>query len=74
MQIENQGSAVCSSDDYQEYAAESLDCARSAKSEKERTIFLQMTRLWLHAALRRLDPNPRIIFRTSPVIEWLKVN
>lgn len=27
---------------------------------------LQMTQLWLHAALRRLDSNPQIISRTDP--------
>jgi hypothetical protein len=35
-----------------EYAEESMDWARSARSEKERDIFLQMARTWNEAAAR----------------------
>lgn len=56
---------MCSFDDYQEYAAECLDWARSAKSEKEQTIFLQMTQAWLHAALQHLKSD---LQRSSPTM------
>ena len=56
---------MCSFDDYQGYAAECLDWASSAKSEKERTIFLQMTEVWLQAATRHLGSNPATANPTS---------
>jgi hypothetical protein len=42
-----------SAKEYREYADECLDWAKTAKSDKERQIFLQMARTWLEAAVRR---------------------
>jgi hypothetical protein len=36
--------------EYREYAQECLDWAKTAKSDKEREIFLQMARTWPEAA------------------------
>jgi hypothetical protein len=39
-------------EDYYAYADECFDWARTARTEKERDIFLQMARTWLEAAAR----------------------
>jgi hypothetical protein len=49
---------MCSSTDYSEFAEECLDWARTAKSPKERAIFLQMTRVWLEAAAAQAAEAP----------------
>ena len=36
--------------EYREYAAECLEWAKTAKSDREREIFLQMANTWLQAA------------------------
>jgi hypothetical protein len=41
---------VSASKEYREFAGESLDWARTAHSDRERQIFLQMARTWLAAA------------------------
>jgi len=38
-------------DQFREFADEAADWARTAQSDKERAIFLQMARTWLEAAL-----------------------
>jgi hypothetical protein len=43
---------VSSAEDYSAYANECFDWARTARTEKEREIFLQMARTWLEAAAR----------------------
>jgi hypothetical protein len=43
---------VSSAVDYRAYADECFDWARTARTEKERDIFLQMARTWLEAAAR----------------------
>jgi hypothetical protein len=48
-----------SSEQFRENAAECLDWARTAKSEKERGVFLQMAEAWLAAALRCEGSNLR---------------
>lgn len=49
--------------DYSEFAEECLVWARTAKSLKERAIFLQMAQTWLEAATaqvhRDVDPDPQ---------------
>jgi hypothetical protein len=35
---------------FEEYAAECLDWAKTARTEKERATFVQMASAWLHAA------------------------
>jgi hypothetical protein len=37
-------------DEFRAFADEATDWARTAKSDRERSIFLQMTRAWLEAA------------------------
>jgi len=41
-----------SSNDFRDFANECLDWARTAKSDNERDIFLQMAQIWLEAAIR----------------------
>ena len=41
-----------SAEDYSAYAHECFDWARTARTEKERDIFLQMAGTWLEAAAR----------------------
>jgi hypothetical protein len=43
-----------SSEEYREYARECMDWARTARSERERAIFVEMAQTWLAAAARRL--------------------
>jgi hypothetical protein len=38
--------------EFREFASECLDWAKSAKSDTERDIFLQMAQAWLEAATR----------------------
>jgi hypothetical protein len=45
-------------DDYRAYADECFEWARTARSEREREIFLQMTRVWLEAAVRPASKTP----------------
>jgi hypothetical protein len=40
-----------SPDQFREFADEAADWARTARSDKERAIFLQMARTWLEAAV-----------------------
>jgi hypothetical protein len=42
---------VSSAEDYRAYANECFDWARTARTEREREIFLQMARTWLEAAV-----------------------
>jgi hypothetical protein len=48
--------------EYREYADECLGWAKTAKSDREREIFLQMAQTWLEAATRAENspttPNP----------------
>jgi hypothetical protein len=43
---------VLSSNDFRDFANECLDWAKTAKSDSERDIFLQMAQTWLEAAMR----------------------
>jgi hypothetical protein len=43
---------VLSSNDFRDFAKECLDWAKTAKSDGERDIFLQMAQSWLEAAAR----------------------
>jgi hypothetical protein len=43
---------VSSSKEYREYADECLGWARTARSDRERAIFLQMAQTWLEAVVR----------------------
>lgn len=50
--------------EYREYADECLGWAKTAKSDKERDVFLQMAQTWLDAAFRAessgsIQPAPR---------------
>jgi hypothetical protein len=51
---------MSSADDYRSYAQECFDWARTAKSERERDIFLEMTRTWLVAAIRAVKAADRV--------------
>jgi hypothetical protein len=44
--------------DYREYADECMGWARTAKSDRERAIFLQMAQTWLQAAALREGKEP----------------
>lgn len=46
---------MSTADQYREYADECFGWARTAKTEREREIFLQMARTWLAAAVRAGD-------------------
>ena len=46
------GERVLSSQEFRDFANECLDWAKSAKSDSERNIFLQMAQIWLEAAVR----------------------
>ena len=37
--------------EFREFAKESMDWARTARSDQERAIFLRMTQTWLEAAI-----------------------
>ena len=41
---------MASAKEFLDYAEECLDWARTARSEREREIFLQVTRTWMEAA------------------------
>jgi len=43
---------VCTVEEYRAYADECFDWARTARTEKDRHIFLQMADTWLEAAAR----------------------
>jgi hypothetical protein len=48
--------------EFREFATESMDWARTARSDRERAIFLRMAQTWLEAAIaleRKLEtPRP----------------
>ena len=44
--------------EFREYADECFGWAKTAKSEKERLIFLQMAETWLQAAVMAEAPRP----------------
>jgi hypothetical protein len=46
---------MSSAKEYREYATECMDWAKSAKTEQERDIFLQMAKSWMDAALIARD-------------------
>ncbi len=48
---------MLSAKEYRELADECLGWARTAKSDKERRIFLQMAEAWLEVAARRVAQN-----------------
>lgn len=43
---------MASAAEFREYARECMDWARTARSEKERAIFVEMAQTWLAAATR----------------------
>jgi hypothetical protein len=43
---------MATSKEYREYADECFGWAKTAKSDRERDVFLQMARTWLEAAIR----------------------
>lgn len=51
---------MSSAEDYRSCAQECFDWARTAKSERERDIFLEMTRTWLVAAARAVKALDRV--------------
>jgi hypothetical protein len=46
------GGRVLSSQEFRDFANECLDWAKTARSDSERDIFLQMAQVWLEAAVR----------------------
>lgn len=54
------GGRIVSTNNYREYADECMDWAKTAKSDNERMIFLQMAQTWLQAAAlsEGKDPGP----------------
>jgi len=44
--------AMSSAKEFREYARECMDWASTARSEQERTIFLEMAQTWVTAAMR----------------------
>jgi hypothetical protein len=57
---------VASSNEYRANAAECVGWAKSAKSDKERDIFLQMANTWLSAALN-LEADRAVAYRDRQV-------
>jgi hypothetical protein len=49
-----------SSNEFRDFANECLDWAKSAKSDNERDIFLQMAQAWLGAAMRSEDGPTKV--------------
>jgi hypothetical protein len=47
---------MSSAKEFREFAKECVDWARTAKSEEERNIFLQMAQTWIEAAGRLENP------------------
>jgi hypothetical protein len=47
---------MASATEFREYARECMDWARTARSERERAIFLEMAQTWLAAAMKA-DPK-----------------
>jgi hypothetical protein len=62
------GMHVSSAREYYENAEECFDWARTAKTERERLIFLQMAETWLDVARRR-EANEA---RAEPASGWAK--
>ena len=56
-----------SAKEYRANADECMDWARTARSERERSIFIQMAQTWLHAAmlLETCSKNNQLATRTS---------
>jgi len=49
---------VSSAEEYQAYADECLGWAKTAQTEREREIFLQMAKTWIAAALLAKERDP----------------
>jgi hypothetical protein len=47
---------MSSANEFREFARECMDWAKTARTERERAIFLQMAETWLDAAMR-LEPR-----------------
>jgi hypothetical protein len=58
---------MSSAKEYRANADECMDWARTARSERERSIFIQMAQTWLHAAmlLETCSNNKQPAKRTS---------
>jgi hypothetical protein len=57
---------VASSNEYRANAAECVGWAKSAKSVKERDIFLQMASTWLSAAINLETGSRAVAYRDRP--------
>ena len=57
---------MASSNEYRANAAECVGWAKSAKSAKERDIFLQMASAWLSAAVNLEDGSRAVAYRDRP--------
>jgi hypothetical protein len=55
-------------EDCRAYADECFEWARTARSEREREIFLQMARIWLEAAVRAASTSPPTEPGTSTLV------
>jgi hypothetical protein len=52
------GCVVASANEFRENAEECSGWARTARTDRERRIFLQMAQAWTEAAARRERPHP----------------
>jgi hypothetical protein len=56
---------VSAAQEYRENAKECIGWARTARTDKERAIFLQMARTWIEAA-ERLESHPPPLINADP--------
>jgi hypothetical protein len=61
------GERVVSSKEYRDFADECLGWAKTAKSDNERDIFLQMAQVWLEAAMRS-EEGPTKVHRARHAV------
>jgi hypothetical protein len=59
---------VSSADEYRAYADECLGWARTAKSDREREIFIQMGQTWLAAAVRAAAADAPTTLEQRPAL------
>ena len=59
---------MSSAEEFREYAEECKDWARTARSEQERKIFLEMAQTWLVAAMRQEAGSPNSSKTVEPAM------
>jgi hypothetical protein len=59
---------VSAAEQYREFAQECMDWAKTAKTDRERDIFLQMAKTWFAAAIRAGDDPANLQLEMLPTL------